>query len=285
MNLINNKYQLIQKIGNGKFGVVYKGKNIKTQQYVAIKTEKKNQEINTLKYETTILNYLYGKGCRDIPFVLYYGLYNDYTCLVMTYFDKPLTDYLEGLKEQTMKINKIMVRMIEILENVHSYYVIHRDLKPDNFMILNNEVYLLDFGMATFYINENNCHIECKDNREYIIGTPKYISINIHNGIDPSRRDDMISIGYIYLYMYHTTLPWSDNKVNSNSNNISSYSPMHILHENNIHRKTCKEWDNIVKYKDFICNESIQKYLKYCYNLVYTETPNYSILRELFTNN
>jgi serine/threonine protein kinase len=278
-HIIGNKYRLMKKIGSGKFGQVYQGTHIKKNELVAIKMEKKDQEINTIKYETTILNYLYRKGCRDTPFVLWYGIYNEYICLVMTYFEKSFMDCVPKLKSQTQQINKIMVRMIEILENIHGLYVIHRDLKPENFMILENEIYLLDFGLATIYINEKNEHNEFCGDRLFITGTPKYISINIHNGIEPSRRDDMISIGYIYLYLYHSTLPWSDCFIENTTNEINS--PIHILNERNQYRKNLKEWENLEK-NTIATNAGIHKYLHYCYNLKYTEMPNYTKLREYF---
>ena len=274
--IVGNKYKLIKKIGSGNFGQVYQGKHVKKDQFVAIKLEKKDQELNTIKYETTILNHLYRKGCRDTPFVLWYGPYGDYICLVMTYFDKSFVECIPKLKLQTDQINKIMIRMIEILENIHSHYVIHRDIKPENFMILENEIYLIDFGLATFYINEEHEHSIFRDDRDFIIGSPKYISINIHNGIEPSRRDDLISIGYIYLYLYFGKLLWSDADPT-----VETYSPIHILNEKNQFRKKYKVTEVITKIA-LKCNEKINEYIDYCYNLKYAEMPNYNRLKELF---
>jgi serine/threonine protein kinase len=261
---------------------VYQGKHVKKDQFVAIKIEKKDQELNTIKYETTILNHLYRKGCRDTPFVLWYGPYGDYICLVMTYFDKSFVDCVSKLKLQTDPINKIMIRLIEILENIHGHYVIHRDIKPENFMILENEIYLIDFGLATFYINEEHEHTIFRDDREFIIGSPKYISINIHNGIEPSRRDDLISIGYIYLYLYFGKLLWSD--APQEISFPETYSPMHILNEKNQFRKKYKVTDVITKIA-LKCNEKINEYIEYCYNLKYDEMPNYNRLKKIFILN
>jgi serine/threonine protein kinase len=273
--IIANKYILLQKIGEGKFGIVYKGIHKKTQQFVAIKMEKKDQEMTTIKHESIILNYLYRKGCRDIPFVHWYGIYADYTCLTMTYFERTLSECREKLINEKGKINKIMYRVVDIIENVHEHYVIHRDIKIDNFMILENEIFIIDFGMATFYIDEKNEHIPYKQ-REYITGTPKYISINIHNGIEPTRRDDLISIGYLYLYLYYGNLHWSNipsNLIPTNVNNL------HILNEKNAYIKDKKEWKNILDYAE---KSGCNKYFEYCYNLKFTEKPNYTILKNMF---
>lgn len=273
--VIANKYILLEKIGSGKFGIVYKGIHKKTQQHVAIKMENRDQEMTTIKHESIILNHLYRKGCRDIPYVLWYGVYMNYTCLAMTYFEHTLSECREKLINEKEKINKIMYRIVEIIENVHEHYVIHRDIKIDNFMILENEIFIIDFGMATFYIDEENEHIPYKT-REYITGTPKYISIHIHNGIEPSRRDDLISIGYLYLYLYYGNLSWSNIPDNLEHSN---YNSMHILNEKNIYIKGKKEWNNIVEYAiKCDCN----KYFEYCYNLKFTEKPNYTILKNMF---
>jgi serine/threonine protein kinase len=273
--IIANKYILLEKIGEGKFGIVYKGRHKKTQHFVAIKMEKKDQEMTTIKHESIILNYLYRKGCRDIPFVHWYGIYADYTCLTMTYFERTLSECREKLINEKEKINKIMYRILEIIENVHEQYIIHRDIKIDNFMILENEIFIIDFGMATFYIDEEKEHIPYKQ-REYITGTPKYISINIHNGIEPSRRDDLISIGYLYLYLYYGNLQWSNipsNLIPTNVNNL------HILNEKNTYIKDKKEWKNILEYAE---KSGCNKYVEYCYNLKFTEKPNYTILKNMF---
>lgn len=277
--IIANKYILLEKIGMGKFGVVYKGIHRKTQQYVAIKMEKRDQEIATIKHETTILNHLYRKGCRDVPFVLWYGVYMDYTCLTMTYFERTLSEIKDKLVNENEKVNKIMYRILEIIENVHEQYVIHRDIKIDNFMILENEIFIIDFGLATFYIDENNEHIPYKK-REYITGTPKYISINIHNGIEPSRRDDLISIGYLYLYLYYGNLPWNNipNMDILNDKNVP-INNLHILNGQNAYIKEKKEW---LVLKNTLINCGCDKYMDYCYNLKYTEKPNYSILKNMF---
>ena len=58
MSLINNKYILIEKIGAGSFGSIYKGQNIRTREYVAIKIEPIDNDLKLLKNESTIYNYL-----------------------------------------------------------------------------------------------------------------------------------------------------------------------------------------------------------------------------------
>ena len=89
-DIIVNKYLLLNIIGNGKFGTIYKGKNIRNNEYVAIKTEFPEQ---TLKHETKMLNYLYSNNCRDIPPVYWYGVFKAQNCLIIPLYDQSLEDY------------------------------------------------------------------------------------------------------------------------------------------------------------------------------------------------
>jgi serine/threonine protein kinase len=170
-----------------------------------------------------------------------------------------------------------MINMIDIIENIHQHFVIHRDIKPDNFMIHNQSLFIIDFGLSSIYVDENHTHCPEKY-RDTITGTPKYISPNIHHGIEPSRRDDLISIGYIYLF-FLDELPWSTIPGSHETDIL----PNHVEHPNNIVRNDLKQMDKIEEIYGEKYPKIIQ-YLKYCYQLKYSETPNYEILKEIFTN-
>ena len=100
-------------------------------------------------------------------------------------------------------------------------------------MIKNEEIFLIDFGLSTIFVDEYLKHIEPKNDSSFIIGTPKFISLHIHNGKDASRRDDVISLMYLYLYMNNDLqLPWENVQ-----DRQDEYSPHHILHFKNQERK------------------------------------------------
>ena len=92
--VLNKKYKILEKIGNGKFGTVYKGINLKNGEQIAIKTENKNTTIKLLKSETTILKYLYDHGSRNTPIVYWFGVDSVFSYLVMSYYDINLYDLL-----------------------------------------------------------------------------------------------------------------------------------------------------------------------------------------------
>jgi serine/threonine protein kinase len=277
-NVLNNRYQLLEEIGNGKFGVVYKGLNIKNKNFVAIKTEKNSASIKLLKNETTVLKYLYDHGSRVQPIVYWFGVNEKHSFLVMSYYESSLYDYCNQSELSYEKIDKIMGVCIDILETVHEKFIIHRDIKPQNFMVSNNELYLIDFGFSTFYIKENGEHIEPL-NIQNIVGTLKYVSYFIHEGNSASRRDDLMSLGYLYIYLYCKELPWDTLKTHDSTNNIMD--EINILHDKNLQRKALKSWIIL----ENICikiNQKIQKFLSYCYRLKYDTRPNYEELKKLF---
>lgn len=87
----------------------------------------------------------------------------------------------------------IGIQVLERIEHIHSQGFIHRDIKPDNFLIgkekESNTIYIIDFGLAKKY-QLNGTHIAYKDNKN-LTGTARYASINTHLGVEQGRRDDL----------------------------------------------------------------------------------------------
>jgi serine/threonine protein kinase len=197
--MIANKYIIGEEITRGAFGRVLKGVYKVRQEQVAIKIE--HGGINTLKHEVKIMNYLFMNGVRKIPEIYWYGIHLENPCLVISYYECSLFDYMNTRSNiSIVKMNLLMLKIIDIIQHIHKYFVLHRDIKPHNFMVKDGDIVLIDFGLATFYINENGEHYPDSIGTT-IIGTPKFASINIHCGYKYSRRDDLISVGYMYLYM------------------------------------------------------------------------------------
>ena len=104
--------------------------------------------------------------------------------------------------------------MIKRVETLHGKYMLHRDIKPDNFMLDRaRNLCLIDFGLCKRY-DYNGSHIEEKQITS-IIGSVNFVSLNVHKGIEPSRRDDVESCIYIILYLLlNGELPWTKLKDN-----------------------------------------------------------------------
>jgi len=200
--MLANKYKLLEKLSQGSFGKVFKAENIRTGEIVAIKTEVKSKEQKSLKMEAKIYQYL--ANTEGIPQLKWFGATNNVNYLVTNLLEHSVTSLVKEYGRLSIKTVLLLgTQMIERLEILHGHYLIHRDIKPDNFMInisdKTNKMFLIDFGFCKRYNYEGN-HIEFKMNKT-LIGTPNYVSLNVHKGCEPSRRDDLESCFYVMIYM------------------------------------------------------------------------------------
>ena len=205
-----NKYTLVKKLGEGSFGAIYSAKS--QHNWYAIKLENKNRGQNLLENEAYIMSYLHGKR---IPFIKSFGYSGDYNVLLMELMGKSLEDIFENLPIKKMTVNcvgKLGLQMIEILEYIHDKHIIHRDIKPDNFVMGRGEkskyLYLLDFGLAKKYRSSTTLKHYPMIKKKNLTGTARYASINALNGLTQSRRDDLEAVGYVLLYFLRGKLPW-----------------------------------------------------------------------------
>jgi casein kinase 1 epsilon len=216
MTYINNKYKLISKLGSGSFGSIYKGENIRTKEHVAIKIEPLNANLKLLKNESTVYNYLKKFNFNGIPHLKWYGVDKTNYYMVISLLGDSINSYIE--KNGKMKLDVVLtlgLKMLDIIKFIHDKGLIHRDIKPDNFLFglntdgtINTEkIYLIDFGFCKTYKTIEGEHVDEKPLTK-IIGTPNYISLNIHNLQQPSRRDDVESIIYIMIYIIFGLLEW-----------------------------------------------------------------------------
>jgi serine/threonine protein kinase len=275
--MIVNKYEMGEEIKRGAFGCILKGVYVKKREPVAIKIEYGG--IQSLKHEVKIMNYLATSGVKQIPNIYWYGIHNNNPCLVFTLYECSLFDYMEKKDVTIEKMNILMIKAIDIIEYIHRFFVLHRDIKPQNFMVKNGDIFLIDFGLATFYIDENGEHYPNKMN-DTIIGTPKFVSINIHMGYRYSRRDDLISLGYMYVYMVLGQAPWFSNIIPIHTNK----SLIDIDHPINIALKEQKQYDKFFTcFLDFDNRfYQIEKYIEYTYALEYIDIPKYIPLKLIF---
>lgn len=224
--LIGNKYKIIERIGKGNFGSIYKAQNIRSDELVAIKVESISRETKLLKRESQILQYLINVKDDGFPELKWYGLDERNYYMVMNLLGDSLSTVKEhfdtlGIKETLL----IGIQMVERIRTLHQQLLVHRDIKPDNFVfgIGNNKtkLYLIDFGFTRRITNDNGIHIPFKDNCS-LLGTPNFVSLNVHKGHEASRRDDLESAIIIMIYLYMGELPWSNISTENNPNIIKA---------------------------------------------------------------
>lgn len=275
---MDKKYKVLSKISEGKFGEVYNGVFERNQEKVAIKMEFLDTPLKTLSQEGKLLNYLSGKGSYYTPNVYWFGKYGNRQALVLSLYEYTFDKWYEQNPELSkIKLPTMMAKMVNILQTVHNAGVIHRDIKPQNFMIRNDTPYLIDFGLATIYIDEHGKHLPQKGVDTHILGTPKFVSMHIHVGIDGIRRDDLLSLCYVYTYITNNCHIFWDS-VQEDTYNSHTYDIGHILHPNN---------QQILTKKNMFHNTSheltqIDSLYEYLYNLNYSDTPHYQMIQDTF---
>lgn len=269
-NLFKDKYKVIKKIGSGSFGEVYLAFSQDDNIYVAIKIEDKYSQ-SRIRVEYEIYNYLYfAKQCKNIPKIYHYIETIDSRTLIMELLGPSLDQVFEkyNKKFKLGTVFKIAIDIINIMYDVHKSTIIHRDIKPNNFLldIDKKEIYIMDFGLAKKFYSKKK-HISISYDRS-LIGTARYASINMHMGLEPSRRDDLESIGYMLIYFAKGVLPWQGLKKKQGVN------PVKLIGE----KKMCTPLS--VLCKDL--PPCFEKYLNSCKNLGFTETPDYRYLIDIF---
>jgi len=127
---------------------------------------------------------------------------------------------LPSIPLHIIMVTKYLISMIDIIARVHDAGIVHRDIKPDNFMLsvagntgessnsnsIEKKLNIIDFGLSRFYMKGDK-HVDNTSDRS-IVGTVRYISTHIHEGNVYSRRDDIISIMYVAIYLAKGNLPW-----------------------------------------------------------------------------
>ena len=211
MELINKKYILLHKIGSGSFGDIYKGQNVRTKEYVAIKTEPIVSNLKLLKNEAKIYQYLL--DCQGIPKIKWFGKYGSNYFMVIDLLGNSLQDYINEIKTfSILLILRLAIKLTLLIQHIHDNGFIHRDIKPHNFLFgLNNfnDLYIIDLGFCKSYLDTNNNHITQKPTSN-VIGSRNYASISAHRCYELSRRDDLESLIYMLLYFYTGWLPWNN---------------------------------------------------------------------------
>lgn len=209
---IGQKFILHNRIGHGSFGDLYSGEHLLTHEKVAVKLEHFQTRPPQLFYESKIYKVL--SGSVGIPALKWYGVEDEYNVMVIDLLERSVEDlfadcaYHFSLKTVLMIADQMIARM----QYVHSKNFIHRDIKPDNFMIgkdtNQNMLYLIDFGLSKKYRDpKTGEHIPYREGK-MLTGTARYTSVNVHRGIEQSRRDDLESIAYVLIYLSKGSLPW-----------------------------------------------------------------------------
>lgn len=259
------------KIGNGAFGEIYLGKNIKTDKEIEIKLESRKSKHPQLLHEAKILKELQGE--IGIPKIYYYNQVSDYNYLVMELLGASLESLFNKCNRKFSLKTTLMIglQILDRVELLHNHKIIHRDMKPDNFLIGKGDnkdtIYVIDMGLSKKYIDSlTEKHIPFKDGKS-LTGTVRYASIFTHLGMEQSRRDDIEGLSYMLVYFLQGVLPWQSQKAKSKK---EKYQKIMEKKMNTTVEDLCKGLPQI------FC-----EIVTYPRKLAFEEQPKYDYLREL----
>ena len=270
--IIGNSYLIEDKIATGSFSSIYNGKNTNNGKKLAFKFENNKTTYPQLNFEAKLFNIL--QGFPYVPKTYYFAKDSHNSILVMDLLGKNLEE-LFTLCGQQLSVKTVLMltdQMISAVQYMHMKNFIHNDIKPDNFLFgidnKKNQLYIIDYGLSRKYRDpDTHVHIPYEDKKQ-LTGTPRYASINALKGVRQTRRDDMESLAYVWIYLMKGSLPWMG--INA--------------------RNTKQQYSMILEAKSGISVEDLCRGLPYEFmdylndvrNLRYDEEPHYIKYREMF---
>ena len=267
--LIFNKYKILQEIGKGAFGRVYCVQKISSKETFAMKTELLTSTDKNLEKEAYNLLLLQGFG---IPKIITYGRNKTHNILIEELLGNSL-GYIFVQKNSECLISDICMIGMQLLDRlkwIHSKNVIYRDIKPENILIGKkdpNVIYLIDFGLCKKYrSSKTEKHILPKATK-FFSGNMKFASYNALIGKEQSRRDDLIPLGYVLIFLAKKNLPWKyEGRCFDNGKYIELI-------------KNKRTNGNGSLFYDI--PDELKEYIKYTINLKFEQEPDYEYLKSL----
>ncbi|KAI4303976.1 hypothetical protein MLD38_039551 [Melastoma candidum] len=271
-HVIGGKFKLGRKIGSGSFGELYLGVNVQSGEEVAVKLEPEKMKHPQLHYESKV--YMLLQGGTGVPHLKWFGAEGKYNIMVIDLLGPSLEDLFNYCNRKFSLKTVLMLadQLINRVEYMHSRGFLHRDIKPDNFLMglgsKANQVYIIDYGLAKKYMDlQTHQHIPYRENKN-LTGTARYASVKTHLGVEQSRRDDLESLGYVLMYFLRGSLPWQGLKAGTKKQKYDKISEKKVLTPVEV---LCKSYAS-----------EFTSYFHYCRSLRFEDKPDYSYLKRLF---
>lgn len=269
---VGGHYHVRRRIGAGSFGEVFAGEDVQNHEEVAIKLEPIKTRAPQLIYESKL--YLLFAGGVCVPRLHWFGTEANYHVMVIDFLGKSLEDLFQSCHQRFSLKTVLMIadQTIAALEYIHNKSFIHRDVKPDNFLIgsgtRSNQIFVIDFGLSKKYRDHRtHQHMQYAQGKS-LTGTARYASINALKGYEQSRRDDLESLGYCLLYFLRGSLPWMGLDAKDRK---QKYERICDVKCNTAIEELCEGFP-----------EEFGTYLRAVRELRFTDTPNYAQYRALF---
>lgn len=273
-NHFKDKFTVVKKLGSGSFGDIFLGTDVTSGQQVALKVESNHAVSPQLLYEMKVYRLIQSGDHVGLPKIHWFGECAGNLILVMDLLGPNLEELFDFCDRQFSLKTVLMLadQLIARLEILHENGFVHRDVKPDNFLMglhkQAKQVFMIDLGLCKRYWNrETASHVPFTDGKT-LTGTARYASVNALRGHEQSRRDDLLSLGYMFIYFLKGSLPWQNCHGETKSEKY----------------RNIAEAKSSTSFKDLCnqCPEAFLKFFDYCDLLKFHHKPDYTYLRMLF---
>jgi len=281
-NVVNGRWRLAKRLGFGSFGDIYVALDEQNGKTYAAKVEKGSTRYPQLKFENKVYRSMYtyngfprAHWCGNAILSLN-SRQDNMNVLIMDRLGASL-ESLYSLCDRKFGVKTVCMIGIQIvnrIQSLHSEGYLHRDIKPDNFLIGSGNrnkkdgsvIHMIDMGLAKSFRSTSGEHIPMRSGKR-LTGTPRYASINTHNGLEQSRRDDLESLCYILIYFLRGKLPWQGMQ---GSTKATKYDLIRKKKMATSPEKLCQNLP-----EEFI------NFLNYVRKLEFTQEPDYKFLKKL----
>jgi eukaryotic-like serine/threonine-protein kinase len=215
--MLFGRYQVIEPLGMGAMGTVYKGKDPAIDRLVALKTIRLDSiadpsEINELKERLIREAKAAGNLSHPNIVTIYdFGLQGNLQYIAMEYIEGYT---LESVLKRNLHLNyriiaSVVIQVCSALEYAHKIGIIHRDIKPANIMVMENfRVKVMDFGIAHFKSSSMT-------QTGIAMGTPNYISPEQLRGKEVTPSSDIFSLGVVLYELLTHTKPFTGDNISA----------------------------------------------------------------------
>lgn len=287
-----SRYRMLDKLNQGSFGKIHKALDTETGRHVAIKVETGKSNGHLTQEMEIYQRFVNCKISSEVNWPVVHAfarLPSGTNIMIMDLLGPDIDRVKRAYKTQRIPsytVGYLAYKMIHLIKLFHDSGFVHRDIKPQNFVLQYfkddacpkfPEVFLVDYGLAKRYRNADQTHAQFANNCG-LMGTVRYVSPNIHLGIESSRRDDLYSLGYSLLYCALGSLPWQA-QVKKKEPGQKSKADMQrdvMVHKMRTNPETlCEGLIDPLR-------SALLHYLFYVNSLMYHEEPDYEYCQQLF---
>lgn len=225
------EYALETELGSGGYGQVWLARRVEPEEgvelgpganQVAIKFEQISEKTNKTggPHEWKVLEDI--GPVHQVPGVHYKGQLGEWFVSVMDVLGPSLWDVRKQLRNDTAAVAGVAVEALHLLRGLHNAGYVHRDVKPQNFLMGRpgtpsaDRLWLIDVGIAQRWRDAaTGAHLPLSQRINHFSGTHMFTAVHAQLGRAPSRRDDLEALGYTLVFLVLGKLPWKSGRPRS----------------------------------------------------------------------